>query len=79
MAMYRLGAGPDGVPHVVWRSEYQNIGTVKPGQLTPGSDTSPTILGHGKYVAIADNANQMHVVVYRTEETLQPHVERVVC
>ncbi len=65
-AMYRLTAGPDGVPRVVWRSVYQNSGIKKPGQLSAGSGTSPTILDGGKYVAINDNAEQMHVVVYRT-------------
>ena len=65
-AMYRLTAGPDGTPRVVWRSEYQNIGVKKPGQLSAGSGTSPTILDDGKYIAINDNADQMHVVVYPT-------------
>jgi hypothetical protein len=78
-AMYRLAAGPDGVPRVVWRSEYENIGATKPGQLSPGSGTTPTILDNGKYVAITDNADQMHVVVYRTAARLKPHEERVVC
>jgi hypothetical protein len=78
--LYRLAAGPDGVPQVVWQSEpYQNSGIQKPGQLTAGSGTSPTILDGGKYVAITDNDDQMHVVVYRTEEKLRPHEERVVC
>jgi len=78
--MYRLAAGPDGVPHVVWQSEpYENVGFKKDGQLTAGSGTSPTILDGGKYVAITDNANHMQVVVYRTEEKLRPHEERVVC
>ncbi len=77
-AMYRLTAGPDGTPRVVWRSEYQNIGITKPGQLSAGSGTSPTILGGGKYVAINDNADRMHIVVYRTGE-LGPKEERVVC
>ncbi|MCC6861923.1 MAG: hypothetical protein IT158_25350 [Bryobacterales bacterium] len=79
-AMYRLTAGPDGTPRVVWRSqEYENINVIKPGQLTRGSGTSPTILGGGKYVAINDNAAQMHIVVYRTAADLGPKEERVVC
>ena len=79
-AIYRLTAGPDGVPQVVWQSEpYKNIGGQKPGQLSAGSGTSPTILDGGKYVAITDNADQMHVVVYHTGVRLGPHEERVVC
>jgi hypothetical protein len=78
--MYRLAAGPDGVPHVVWQSEpYENVGYTKPGQLTAGSGTSPTILDGGRYVAITDNADHMHVIVYRTAEKLRPKEERVVC
>jgi hypothetical protein len=75
-AMYRLRAGRDGVPHVKWRSEYKNIGRTKDGQLSPGSGTSPTLLDGGKYVAITDNDDQMHVVVYRTAG---PDEDRVVC
>lgn len=78
-AQYRLAAGPNGVPHVVWSAPYQNIGTTKPGQLAPGSGTTPTILGGGKYVAIADNAAQMHVVVYRTAARMAPGQHRIVC
>jgi len=77
-AMYRLAAGPDGVPQVVWRSEYENVGFKKPGQLSPGSGTSPTILDGGKYVAITDNADQMHILVYRTEAGLAPG-QQLVC
>ena len=79
-AMYRLTAGPDGTPRVVWRSkDYENINVRKPGQLSAGSGTSPTILGGGNYVAINDNAEQMHVVVYRTAADLGPKEDRVVC
>ena len=77
-AMYRLAAGSDGVPQVVWRSEYKNAGFKKPGQLSPGSGTSPTIIDGGKYVAITDNADQLHVLVYRTEAGLAPE-EQLVC
>jgi hypothetical protein len=65
--MYRIGRGPDGVPQVVWEEGYRNIGNKKPGQLSAGTGTTPTMLGDGKYVAIADNAKQLHVVVYRTD------------
>jgi len=58
---------------------YQNIGIIKPGQLSAGSGTTPTVLDNGKYVAIADNADQMHVVVFRTDERLDPGENRIVC
>jgi hypothetical protein len=79
--LYRLRAGDDNVPDVVWSATYQNDAPVtpKPGQLSAGSGTTPTILDHGKYVAIADNANQTHVVVYRTAERLGPKEDRLVC
>ena len=56
--MYRVEAGPDGTPRKVWEEGYQNAGYKKPGQLSAGSGTTPTILGNGKYVAITDNADQ---------------------
>jgi hypothetical protein len=77
--MYRIELGPNGSPRVVWRETYQNIGTRKPGQLSAGSGTTPTILGDGQFVAMTDNANQLHVVVYRTAERLNPHQDRIVC
>ena len=78
-AMYRLTADLDGVPKVVWSATYQNIGTIKPGQYSAGSGTTPTVLGGGAYVAIADNADQTHVVVYRTASELAPSQQRTVC
>ncbi len=78
-AMYRVRAGRDGVPEIKWRSEYKNFGGQKPGQLSPGSGTSPTLIDGGKYVAITDNDDQMHVVVYRTAVDLSPNEDRVVC
>lgn len=79
--MYRLRAGDDNVPYVVWSAGYQNDYPVtpKPGQLSGGSGTTPTILDHGNFVAIADNAYQTHVVVYRTAERLGPKEDRLVC
>ena len=76
--MYRVDAGADDQPYVVWSVPYDTIGAVRSGQYELGSGTSPTILGEGKYVAITDNAEQMNVVVYRTEAGLPPE-QRVVC
>jgi hypothetical protein len=87
--MYRIDAGPDDQPHIVWSQPYdtvpsdtnneQYVNGVKNGQYELGSGTSPTILGEGKYVAITDNAEQLKVVVYRTDERLGPNEKRIVC
>jgi hypothetical protein len=64
-ALYRLDARPDGTPRITWREAYDRGGRVKPGQLSQGSGTTPTLVGRG-LVAITDNADpRMHVVVYR--------------
>ena len=68
--LYRVAAGSDGKPRVVWSAPYDTTGTVKSGQYSLGSGTSPTILGGGKYVTIADNAVPMKVVVFRTKDKL---------
>lgn len=64
-ALYRFDAGDDGAPTVTWRQTYARGDEQKPGQVTQGSGTTPTLLGR-RYVAITDNATpRMHVVVYR--------------
>jgi hypothetical protein len=78
-AMYRVDAGADDQPYVVWEEPYDTIGKVRSGQYELGSGSTPTVLGEGKYVAISDNAEQMQVVVLRTEEKLDPGEERIVC
>lgn len=77
--MYRLDAGKSGTPRVTWSATYKNMGTTKPGQKSAGSGTSPTLLAGGRYVAINDNAKQMHVVVYRTASDLPTGTARQVC
>ena len=76
--MYRIDAGADDQPYVVWSAPYDTIGETKNGQYELGSGTSPTVLGEGDYVAITDNADPMKVVVYRTGEGVDP-AHRVVC
>jgi hypothetical protein len=90
-AMYRVDAGADDQPRIVWSQAYDSVpedtnndkyvNGVRSGQYEYGSGTTPTILGEGKYVAITDNAEQMQVVVYRTatDEELEPDQKRVVC
>ncbi len=62
-AYYKLRAGPDGTPQVVWRTPYPNIGTVKPGQTQAGSGTTPTVMTAGPWVVNTDNADPMNIVV----------------
>jgi hypothetical protein len=62
-ALYRFDARKGSVAET-WRVAYENSGVAKPGQSDAGSGTTPTILGRN-YVAIADNADPMQVVVVR--------------
>jgi hypothetical protein len=63
-ALYRFDAARGGRPRVSWRVAYPNTHVVKPGQTEAGSGTTPTLMGK-RYVSITDNADPMHVVVYR--------------
>ncbi len=63
-ALYRLDLNRLGAPRVTWREKYENTGEMKPGQVSPGSGTTPTLV-NDKWVAITDNADPMQVVVYR--------------
>ncbi|MGV9826149.1 MULTISPECIES: hypothetical protein [unclassified Gordonia (in: high G+C Gram-positive bacteria)] len=63
--LLRLHAAADGTPQIDWRVTYPNSRQHKPGQVDDGSGTTPALLPGG-YVAIADNADPMNVVVYRT-------------
>jgi hypothetical protein len=64
VAMYRMDVVADE-PAVTWRHEYDNTGEIKPGQVSAGTGTTPTLLDGG-LVAIVDNADPVQVVVYRT-------------
>jgi hypothetical protein len=68
-ALYRFDATADGAPSVTWRETYANTGVRKPGQVSPGSGTTPTLVG-SQYVAITDNADPMDVVVYKRGRTV---------
>jgi hypothetical protein len=63
-AMYRLDVSRTGRPQVTWREKYANTKVQKPGQVSAGSGTTPTVMGR-KWVSITDNADPMQVVVYR--------------
>ena len=63
-AAYRLDADRRGRPRVTWRRTYDRGTTKKPGMLSQGSGTSPTLLGQ-RWVAIADNAEpRTRILVY---------------
>lgn len=55
-AMYRFDAAADGTPQVTWRETYDRGTRQKPGMLSQGSGTSPTLIGD-RWVVIADNAD----------------------
>jgi hypothetical protein len=66
-ALYRFEVGTDGAPVIRWRKVYENTGELKPGQVSSGSGTTPTLHGDG-WVSITDNADPMNVVVYRRRD-----------
>jgi hypothetical protein len=75
--LYRFDATADGTPMVTWQEVYDRGVRIKPGQITQGSGTTPTLMGKG-FVTIADNADpQMHVLVYR--RAVQTNAVRLVC
>lgn len=69
-ALYRFDVAA-GHPSVTWRQPYDRGSRTKPGQVSQGSGTTPTLIGSasspgGGSIAITDNADpQMHVLVYR--------------
>ena len=64
-ALYRFDADASGNPKVTWRARYDRGRRQKPGQLSRGSGTTPTLMAPD-LVAITDNADPyMHVEVYR--------------
>jgi hypothetical protein len=64
-ATYRMDASAlSGEPRVTWRIPYDRGTQVKPGTLSQGSGTSPTLIGK-RWLAIADNAEpRTNIVVY---------------
>jgi hypothetical protein len=75
-ALYRIDLTRAGTPRVTWREKYANTGELKPGQVSPGSGTTPTLM-NDEWVAITDNADPMQVVVYRRERNVKG--DREVC
>jgi hypothetical protein len=76
-AMYRFDSARAGRPRVTWREAYDRGSVQKPGQLSQGSGTTPTLVGRD-LVVITDNADpRMRVVAYR--RTAEPRRHRRVC
>ena len=74
-ALYSLRADADGTPRVQWRQTYDRGTGSKPGSVSQGSGTTPTLLGDSAhpYVAITDNADdRMNVLVYRRAPSADP-------
>jgi len=69
-ALYRFDVR-HGKPVLTWRKAYDRGTRQKPGQVSQGSGTTPTLIGRassrgGGSIAITDNADpRMHVLVFR--------------
>jgi hypothetical protein len=76
-ALYLLDGGRRGAARVVWRYAYDRGPARKPGQLSWGTGSTPTLFGprNGtRYLTIADNASpDEHLLVFDTE----PHHGRL--
>ncbi len=76
-ALYRFDAGRRGRPIVTWRERYDRGSAEKPGQLSQGSGTTPTLVGDD-LVVITDNAEpRMNVLSYK--RGAEPRDRRRVC
>lgn len=76
-ALYRFDSRRDGTPTITWRKKYDRGSRQKPGQLSQGSGTTPTLIGKD-LVVITDNADpRMRVVSYR--RTAERVKKRKVC
>jgi hypothetical protein len=76
-ALYLFKTRTDGQIYAAWRQDYENGEVQKPGTLSHGSGTSPTLVGED-LVAIADDGHPFtHVMVYRRREHIVG--DRVVC
>ncbi len=76
-ALYHFETGSAGEIEYTWREDYENGEVQKPGTLSHGSGTSPTLIGDD-LVAIADDGHPFtHVMVYQRRERIEG--DRVVC
>jgi hypothetical protein len=64
-------------PVYTWREDYENGTEQKPGTLSHGSGTSPTLIGHD-LVAIADDGDPFtNIVVYQRSASIEG--DRLIC
>ncbi len=64
-AFYAVEADPAGQPRIRWSETYDRGTQLKPGQLSQGSGTTPTVIGDD-LIVITDNAEpRMNVLFYR--------------
>jgi hypothetical protein len=64
-------------PFYTWREDYENGTEQKPGTLSHGSGTSPTLIGHD-LVAIADDGDPFtNIVVYQRSASIEG--DRLIC
>ena len=77
-AIYQFQIDPDTKePFFTWREDYDNGAEQKPGTLSHGSGTSPTLIGDD-LVAIADDGDPFtNIVVYKKSASIEG--ERLIC
>ncbi|ASF46128.1 hypothetical protein [Methylovulum psychrotolerans] len=77
--LYRFATNADGTPVKRWAAHYQRGTAIKPGQVSQGSGSTPTVftMAGRRYVAITDNATPMHVNIYRAEVKLGANETRL--
>ena len=77
-AIYQFQINPETKePYYTWREDYDNGALQKPGTLSHGSGTSPTLIGDD-LVAIADDGDPFtNIVVYKRAASTEG--ERLIC
>ena len=77
-AIYQFQVNPETKePFYTWREDYDNGAVQKPGTLSHGSGTSPTLIGDD-LVAIADDGDPFtNIVVYKRSASIEG--ERLIC
>jgi hypothetical protein len=64
LAQYMMTTDASGTPTIVWRETYDHSGGLRPGQISLGSGTTPTLVGDD-LLAIADGHDPIDVVIMR--------------
>ncbi|MDP3968254.1 MAG: hypothetical protein Q8Q02_08225 [Nocardioides sp.] len=77
-ATYRLDAGRRGKPRITWRLRYDRGSEQKPGMLSQGSGTTPTLIGK-RWLVIADNADPRTQILAIDRRPGVPRKRRLHC